>query len=173
MCLCTGAFGCVVTAFANLYAYIIIHRHRYIHVTPTPFGRAVRIYAANERTIFQRVQAMNGRLVVLVLLRRSSPLHGRFCERLAPSQVHDSHRKMKKRIRDFLNGRIFQNYNILLDPERFILPEQSKFYFQIFEHIFIYVTFQFALSEYCARLFYTVFLSDENSCTVFVQYKKC
>lgn len=40
-------------------------------------------------------------------------------------------------------------------------------------YIYLPIIFQFALSEYCAWLFCIVFLSDENSCTVFVRYKKC
>lgn len=175
---CTGAFGCVVTVLANLYAYIIICRHRYIHVTPTPFGRVVRIYETRTSGRFFNVFG---------LWMDASSCWFYSCQALFSSlwsilrtfgAIADPAERLKKKkiIRDFLDGWILRNYDILLGVlERFILrtKTQSKFYFQMFEHIFIYVIFQFALSEYCERLFCVVFLSDENSCTVFVQYKKC
>lgn len=172
-CLYTGAFGCVVVALALLCAYTIICCHRYIY-TRRPRRSAVRIYAANERAIFQRVRTMNGRLVVLVLFRRFSLSRGWFCGRLAPSQVHDSRRKIKK-IHEFLDGRMFRNYDILLGPERFILRTKTVetffLYFQV--SIYLFTSFPNLLYQDIALGYFALFLYLAKIHVLFVQYKKC
>lgn len=153
------------SALALLCAYAVI---RYIHTTPTPFGRA---HLCGERAGDFSTCSDYEWAPRRVGFTRSSLSRGRFCGCLAPSQIHDSRRKIKK-IREFLDGRMFWNYDILLGPERFILYIEAIEIFFLYFQVSIYL-FSNLLYQNIALGYFALFLYLTKIHVLFVQYKKC
>lgn len=64
----------------------------------------------------------------------------------------------KKSIRDFLDGRIFRNYNILLGPERFIyVPKHSRNFIFEFSSIYLFTSFSNFLYQNIALGYFALF----------------